>query len=293
MKYNFSDDFLIKENSKFKIKKHNTSYKGKLNKDEAKLLLETEKEKLHLLQEKLYADGSQSLLIILQAMDAAGKDSLIAHVLGGVNPQGCEVTSFKSPSSKEYQHDFLWRQYNALPEKGKIGIFNRSHYESVLVCKVHPEYNLNEKTWTDVKQFDEKFWENRFESIRNFEKHLANNGTKIIKIFLNVSKEEQKERFLDRINEDDKNWKFSSADITERGFWDDYQKVYENAINETSTEFSPWFVIPADKKWFTRVAAIQIIIDQLEEMNLKFPELSDKEKKGLAESKAKLESEKS
>lgn len=293
MKYNFSDDFLIKENSKFKIKKHNTSYKGKLNKDEAKLLLETEKEKLHLLQEKLYADGSQSLLIILQAMDAAGKDSLIAHVLGGVNPQGCEVTSFKSPSSKEYQHDFLWRQYNALPEKGKIGIFNRSHYESVLVCKVHPEYNLNEKTWTDVKQFDEKFWEKRFESIRNFEKHLANNGTKIIKIFLNVSKEEQKERFLDRINEDDKNWKFSSADITERGFWDDYQKVYENAINETSTEFSPWFVIPADKKWFTRVAAIQIIIDQLEEMNLKFPELSDKEKKGLAESKAKLESEKS
>lgn len=293
MKYNFSDDFLIKENSKFKIKKHSTSYKGKLNKDEAKLLLETEKEKLHLLQEKLYADGSQSLLIILQAMDAAGKDSLIAHVLGGVNPQGCEVTSFKSPSSKEYQHDFLWRQYNALPEKGKIGIFNRSHYESVLVCKVHPEYNLNEKTWTDVKQFDEKFWENRFESIRNFEKHLANNGTKIIKIFLNVSKEEQKERFLDRINEEDKNWKFSSADITERGFWDDYQKVYENAINETSTESAPWFVIPADKKWFTRVAAIQIIIDQLEEMNLKFPELSDKEKKGLADSKAKLESEKS
>ncbi|KFC19901.1 PPK2 family polyphosphate kinase [Chryseobacterium sp. FH1] len=292
MKYNFSDDFLIKENSKFKIKKHNTTYKGKLNKDEAKLLLETEKEKLHLLQEKLYADGSQSLLIILQAMDAAGKDSLIAHVLGGVNPQGCEVTSFKSPSSKEYQHDFLWRQYNALPEKGKIGIFNRSHYESVLVCKVHPEYNLNEKTWTDVKQFDEKFWENRFESIRNFEKHLAKNGTKIIKIFLNVSKEEQKERFLDRINEEDKNWKFSSADITERGFWDDYQKVYENAINETSTESAPWFVIPADKKWFTRVAAIQIIIDQLEEMNLKFPELSDKEKKGLADSKAKLESEK-
>ncbi|MNY26727.1 Polyphosphate kinase 2 [compost metagenome] len=179
-----------------------------------------------------------------------------------------------------------------MPEKGKIGIFNRSHYESVLVCKVHPEYNLNEKTWTDVKQFDEKFWENRFESIRNFEKHLANNGTKIIKIFLNVSKKKKKERFLDRINEEDKNWKFSSADITERGFWDDYQKVYENAINETSTESAPWFVIPADKKWFTRVAAIQIIIDQLEEMNLKFPELSDKEKKGLAESKAKLESEK-
>lgn len=292
MKYNFSDDFLIKEDSKFKIKKHNTSYKGKLNKDEAKLLLETEKEKLHLLQEKLYADGSQSVLIILQAMDAAGKDSLIEHVFGGVNPQGCEVTSFKTPSSKDYSHDFIWRHYLALPAKGKIGIFNRSHYESVLVCKVHPEYNLSEKTWTDVKQFDSKFWENRYESIRNFEKHLANNGTKIIKIFLNVSKEEQKERFLDRINEEDKNWKFAEGDITERGFWDDYQKVYENAINETSTESAPWFVIPADKKWFTRVAAIQIIIDQLEEMNLKFPELSEKEKNGLSNAKAKLENEK-
>ncbi|WP_312765151.1 polyphosphate kinase 2 family protein [Epilithonimonas sp.] len=292
MGYNFSDDFLIKENSNFEIKKHKTSYKGKINKDEAKELLEIENEKLRVLQEKLYADGSQSLLIILQAMDAAGKDSLIEHVFGGVNPQGCEVTSFKSPSTKEYSHDFLWRHYVALPAKGKIGIFNRSHYESVLVCKVHPEYNLSEKVWKDVKQFDKKFWENRYESIRNFEKHLANNGTKIIKIFLNVSKEEQKQRFLDRINEDDKNWKFSSADITERGFWDDYQNAYEEAINETSTESAPWFVIPADQKWFSRVAAIQIIIDKLEEMNLQYPKLSEKEKIGLAESKAKLESEK-
>lgn len=292
MKYNFSDDFLIKEDSKFEIKKHSTTYKGELNKEEAKLLLETEKEKLRALQEKLYADGSQSLLIILQAMDAAGKDSLIEHVFGGVNPQGCEVTSFKSPSSKDYSHDFLWRHYLALPAKGKIGIFNRSHYESVLVCKVHPEYNLNEKTWTDVKQFDKEFWENRFASIRNFEKHLANNGTKIIKIFLNVSKEEQKERFLDRINEDNKNWKFSSADITERGFWEDYQNAYEEAIKETSTESAPWFVIPADKKWFSRVAAIQIIIDKLEEMNLKFPEISGEEKKALQDSKIQLEKEK-
>lgn len=225
-------------------------------------------------------------------MDAAGKDSLIEHVFGGVNPQGCEVTSFKSPSTKEYSHDFIWRHYIALPAKGKIGIFNRSHYESVLVCKVHPEYNLSEKTWTDVKQFDKKFWENRFESIRNFEKHLANNGTKIIKIFLNVSKEEQKERFLDRINEEDKNWKFAEGDITERGYWDDYQKAYERAINETSTDSAPWFVIPADQKWFSRVAAIQIIIDKLEEMNLKFPKLSAKEKSALADSKAKLENEK-
>ena len=292
MNHNFSDEFLIKDHSKFDIKKQNTSYRGKLSKDEAKQLLALEKEKLHLLQEKLYADGSQSLLIILQAMDAAGKDSLIEHVFGGVNPQGCEVTSFKSPSTKEYSHDFLWRHYTALPAKGKIGIFNRSHYESVLVCRVHPEYNLNEKTWTNVQQFDKKFWDNRYESIRNFEKHLATNGTKIIKIFLNVSKEEQKERFLDRINEEDKNWKFAEGDITERGYWDDYQKAYEQAIHETSTDSAPWFVIPADQKWFSRVAAIQIIIDKLEEMNLKFPVLSDKEKSALAESKAKLESEK-
>lgn len=291
MDYNFSDDFLIKENSKFDIKKQETKYNGKINKEEAKQLLEIEKEKLYLLQEKLYADGSQSLLIILQAMDAAGKDSLIEHVFGGVNPQGCEVTSFKTPSSKDYSHDFLWRHYLALPEKGKIGIFNRSHYESVLVCKVHPEYNLSEKTWKDVKQFDDKFWENRYESIRNFEKHLADNGTKIIKIFLNVSKAEQKERFLDRIAEDDKNWKFSAADITERGFWEDYQKAYEQAIKETSTELAPWFVIPADQKWFSRVAAIQIIIDKLEEMDLQFPELSGKDKQELTESKNKLENE--
>ena len=245
-----------------------------------------------MLQEKLYADGSQSLLIVLQAMDAAGKDSLIKHVFGGVNPQGCEVTSFKGPSTKEYSHDFIWRHYLALPAKGKIGIFNRSHYESVLVCKVHPEYNLSEKVWKDVKQFDKKFWGNRYESIQNFEKHLANNGTKIVKIFLNVSKEEQKQRFLDRINEDDKNWKFSSADVTERGFWNDYMKAYESAINKTSTEYAPWYVIPADQKWFSRVAAIQIIIDKLEEMNLQYPEVSAKEKSALEDLKIKLESEK-
>lgn len=245
-----------------------------------------------MLQEKLYADGSQSLLIVLQAMDAAGKDSLIKHVFGGVNPQGCEVTSFKGPSTKEYSHDFIWRHYLALPAKGKIGIFNRSHYESVLVCKVHPEYNLSEKVWKDVKQFDKKFWGNRYESIQNFEKHLANNGTKIVKIFLNVSKEEQKQRFLDRINEDDKNWKFSSADVTERGFWNDYMKAYESAINKTSTEYAPWYVIPADQKWFSRVAAIQIIIDKLEEMNLQYPEVSAKEKSALEDLKIKFENEK-
>ncbi|MCE3076860.1 PPK2 family polyphosphate kinase [Chryseobacterium gwangjuense] len=289
MDTNFSDDFLIKGN--FSIKKVSTEYKGKLTKEDGERLLILEKEKLRELQEKLYSDGSQSLLIILQAMDAAGKDSLIEHVFGGVNPQGCNVTSFKTPSSKEYSHDFLWRQYLALPQKGIIGIFNRSHYESVLVCKVHPEYNLSEKTWKSVKDFDNKFWENRYESIRNFEKHLSQNGTTIIKIFLNVSKGEQKKRFLDRIDEQEKNWKFSLGDLPERALFDQYMKCYEEAINETSKDHAPWYVLPADDKWFARVAAIQIIIDTLEKMNLKYPKLSEKDRQGLQEAKKQLENE--
>jgi PPK2 family polyphosphate:nucleotide phosphotransferase len=289
MDTNFSDDFLIKGN--FSIKKTSTEYKGKLSKEQGEELLMLEKEKLRELQEKLYSDGSQSLLVILQAMDAAGKDSLIEHVFGGVNPQGCNVTSFKTPSSKEYSHDFLWRQYLVLPQKGMIGIFNRSHYESVLVCKVHPEYNLSEKTWKSVKEIDNKFWENRYESIRNFEKHLSQNGTTIVKIFLNVSKDEQKKRFLDRINEQEKNWKFSMGDIPERALFDQYMKCYEEAINETSKDHAPWYVLPADDKWFARVAAIQIIIDTLEKMNLKYPSLSKEDRADLQEAKKQLENE--
>jgi len=289
MNTNFSDDFEVKGN--FSIKKASTKYEGKLTKEEGIQLLIQEKEKLRELQERLYADGSQSLLVILQAMDAAGKDSLIEHVFGGVNPQGCNVTSFKTPSSKEYSHDFLWRHYLALPQKGMIGIFNRSHYESVLVCKVHPEYNLSEKTWKSVDDFDDKFWKNRYKSIRNFEKHIGQNGTTIIKIFLNVSKSEQKKRLLDRINEEDKNWKFSSADLPERALFDDYMECYETAINKTSKDDAPWYVIPADNKWFARVAAVQIIIDTLEKMNLQYPQLSEKEKQELQEAKKQLENE--
>jgi PPK2 family polyphosphate:nucleotide phosphotransferase len=289
MNNDFSDDFLIKGN--FSIKKAPTKYEGKLTKEEGVQLLIQEKEKLRELQEKLYADGSQSLLVVLQAMDAAGKDSLIEHVFGGVNPQGCSVTSFKTPSSQEYSHDFLWRHYLALPQKGMIGIFNRSHYESVLVCKVHPEYNLSEKTWSSVKDFDNTFWENRYESIRNFEKHLSQNGTTIIKIFLNVSKDEQKKRLLDRINEQEKNWKFSTGDLPERALFDKYMECYETAINETSKDEAPWYVLPADNKWFARVAAVQIIIDTLEKMDLKYPTLSKEDKAGLQEAKNTLESE--
>lgn len=286
---NFSDDFIIKD--KFSIKKIDTEYKGKLTKEEGVQILIQEKEKLRELQEKLYADGSKSLLVVLQAMDAAGKDSLIEHVFGGVNPQGCNVMSFKTPSSKEYAHDFLWRHYLALPQKGMIGIFNRSHYESVLVCKVHPEYNLSEKTWDSVKDFDKVFWDNRYESIRNFEKHLTQNGTTIIKIFLHVSKDEQKKRLLDRINEQEKNWKFSAADLPERALFDEYMNCYETAINETSKDEAPWYVIPADNKWFARLSAIQIIIDTLEKMDLKYPTLSKEDRAGLDDAKKQLESE--
>lgn len=290
MDLDFSDNFIIK--GKISIKDLETEYHGDLDKEAGEKMLLTEKIKLRELQERLYADSGKSLLVVLQAMDAAGKDSLIEHVFGGVNPQGCEVTSFKSPSHKEYAHDFLWRHYIALPEKGKIGIFNRSHYESVLVCKVHPEYNLNEKVWDSVEEFDDEFWENRYESIRNFEKHLANNGTTIIKIFLNISKKEQKKRFLNRIDEQEKNWKFSMGDLPERALWDEYMNAYEKAINETSKDHAPWFVIPGDDKWFARVAAIQIIIDALEGMNLKFPKLSEEDQKELEGAKKQLENEK-
>lgn len=289
MDLDFSDNFIIK--GKFSISNTETEYKSKLEKEYGEQMLLNEKIKLRELQERLYADSGKSLLIVLQAMDAAGKDSLIEHVFGGVNPQGCEVHSFKSPSHREYSHDFLWRHAIALPAKGKIGIFNRSHYESVLVCKVHPEYNLNEKVWDSVSEFDEKFWEERYESIRNFEKHLSENGTTVIKIFLHISKDEQKKRFLDRIDEQEKNWKFSMGDLPERALWDEYMKAYERAINETSKDHAPWFVIPGDDKWFARIAAIQIIIDALEGMDLKFPKLSEADLKELEGARKQLENE--
>lgn len=289
MKENFSK--LLKADSNFNISKANTKLEVDITKEEGLELLQKEKEKLHNLQEKLYADGSKSLLIVLQAMDAAGKDSLIEHVFGGVNPQGCSVTSFKTPSTLEYSHDFLWRHYLALPKKGMIGIFNRSHYESVLVCKVHPEYNLSEKVWKSVDDFNSIFWDNRYESIRNFEKHLSQNGTTIIKFFLHVSKDEQKQRLLDRINEDDKNWKFSVADLPERKLFPKYMDAYEKAIQETAKDDAPWYILPADQKWLARLSAIQIINDTLEKMDLQYPKLSKEEEQKLDEAKKQLESE--
>jgi PPK2 family polyphosphate:nucleotide phosphotransferase len=245
------------------------------------------------LQTELYAANGQSLLIIFQAMDAAGKDSAIAHTMSGLNPQGCQVYSFKQPTSEDYEHDFLWRHYKALPERGRIGIHNRSHYENVLVTKVHPEFVLKENIpgITKVKDIDKRFWNQRYESIRDFEKHLSANGTVIIKFFLHLSKDEQKKRFLKRIADPEKNWKFASGDIKERQLWDDYMKAYETAIKETSTKDSPWYVVPADKKWFTRIAISTIILQTLKDMKLEYPVLPKEEMEKLEKTKRILEKE--
>lgn len=290
-----SKHFSIGNVEKFKIKDHDPSFTDKYIKEDAGDILSGLKVELDGLQEKLYTANKYSLLIIFQAMDAAGKDSVIKHTMSGLNPQGCQVFSFKQPSAEELDHDFLWRHAKALPERGRIGIHNRSHYENVLVCKVHPEYILNERiaSVSSINEIDNKFWEERYESIRNFEKHLSANGTVIIKFFLNVSKEEQKERFLERIDQPLKHWKFSAADIEERQKWDEYMKAYEDAINETSNDHAPWYIIPADKKWFTRIAVSKIIVNTLKSLDLDSPELKESEKAKLEDCKNRLIEERS
>lgn len=284
------EQFLVSPGKKISLDDYATCYSGPNDKENGGEQLAEIKEKLNDFQETLYAADSHSVLIIFQAMDAAGKDSAIEHVMTGFNPQGCQVYSFKTPTSAEYEHDFLWRHYKALPERGRIGIHNRSHYENVLVCKVHPEYILNEKIpgYDEVKKIDKEFWKKRYESIRNFEKHITDNGTVIIKIFLHVSKEEQKQRFLDRINDPSKNWKFSSGDIAERALWKDYMKAYEEALEETSTAASPWYIIPADKKWYARLAISQILADTFKSLDLKYPVLGKEEAGKLDEIKQQL-----
>ncbi|TWR25874.1 polyphosphate kinase 2 family protein [Mucilaginibacter pallidiroseus] len=289
----FIKRFKVTDTKDFKLSKHDTAETAGYKKDEAEDILTSLIEDTAKLQTELYAANSHSLLIIFQAMDAAGKDSAIAHTMSGLNPQGCQVFSFKQPSAEDYDHDFLWRHYKALPERGRIGIHNRSHYENVLVTKVYPEYLLKEKLpgITDLKDVGKKFWQNRYESIRNFEKHLTANGTIIIKFFLHLSKGEQKERFLKRIEEKDKNWKFAFGDLQDRKKWGDYMDAYEEAIKETSTEDSPWYVVPADKKWFTRIAVSSIILQTLKDLNLKYPELPHGELEKLEEAKRLLEQE--
>lgn len=284
---------IVQGDKKFSLKNHKTDFTGGYNKEKAKDALVNSKISLSHLQEKLYASAKHAVLIIFQAMDAAGKDSAIEHVMSGLNPQGCQVYSFKTPTQKEYEHDFLWRHYKALPERGRIGIHNRSHYENVLVCKVHPEYILNENIpgLSDVKKISKNFWQQRYKSIKNFEEHLSANGTVVLKFFLNVSRDEQKKRFLERIDDPTKNWKFSSGDIEERALWDQYMNAYEQAINETSTPESPWHIIPADKKWFARLAISEIIEDKLKSLDLKFPVLGESEDAKLGEAKRILLSE--
>lgn len=286
-----TDKLLVKEGSKLDLKKHATDFTGDYtDKDEAVEDLAKNVERLRELQDVLYAQDHYSLLIIFQAMDAAGKDGAIEHVMSGVNPQGCHVVSFKQPSVEEQQHDFLWRCQKNLPERGMIGIFNRSHYEEVLVVRVHPEILESSHLPRELKD-DKNIWKKRFEHIRDWEQHLAENGTQILKFFLNVSKDEQKQRFLDRINEPDKNWKFSMGDVKERAHWNDYMKAYEDALSATSTKAAPWYVIPADKKWFTRLAVSEVVVEKLESMDLHYPQVTEAHKAELKEAKKLLENE--
>jgi PPK2 family polyphosphate:nucleotide phosphotransferase len=282
--------FKVTDGKNFSLKNFDTDYSADFKKEDSEDILKSLTEQISELQSAMYADDRYALLILFQGMDAAGKDGAIEHTMSGLNPQGCEVHSFKQPSVEELDHDFLWRHYKALPEYGRIGVHNRSHYENVLVTKVHPELLLKEHLPCifSVKDVEKKFWDNRYESIRSFEKHLACNGTIIIKFFLHISKEEQKERFLKRIEDPGKNWKFSSSDVYERKFWDDYKDAYEKAIKETATDNCPWYILPADKKWFTRIAISTIILDTLKGLNLSYPVLPKEEKEKLEEAKKKL-----
>ena len=286
-----TDQFRVAEGSKVNLKNHPTDFTDGFNdKKEALKDLEKNVARLAELQNILYAQNVHSILIVFQAMDAAGKDSTIKHVMSGINPQGCQVTAFNLPSTEEMDHDYLWRTQLALPERGRIGIFNRSHYEEVLIVKVHPEILQGQHLPAEIKN-DKDIWRKRYRQIRNWEETLAENGTHVLKFFLNVSQEEQKKRFLERIELPEKNWKFSAGDAKERAFWDDYMKAYKEAMEATSTDKSPWYIIPADRKWFTRLAVSEIIVKKMESLDLKYPTVTEAHKAELLESKKILESE--
>lgn len=253
-------------------------------------LLRTSVEELARYQDILYAQNIYALLIIFQAMDAAGKDGTIKHVMSGINPQGCQVYSFKSPSEEELDHDYLWRSFKALPERGRIGIFNRSYYEEVLIVRVHQEI-LNQQKLPPRLKADPKIWQQRYEEINNFEKYLVNNGIVILKFFLNISKQEQKQRFLERINRSEKNWKFSVSDVKERQFWNDYMKAYENVFTHTSTKWAPWHIIPADHKWFTRLTVAHFIAEKMKNLDLEYPTVTEVHRQQLLQARELLEQE--
>jgi PPK2 family polyphosphate:nucleotide phosphotransferase len=286
-----SDPFRVHPGKKFKLKDRDSADTGGLeSKKEGKSRLEKGTKRMHELQERLYAQDRYSLLLIFQAMDAAGKDSTIEHVMSGVNPQGCQVYSFKQPSSEELDHDFLWRTNRCLPERGRIGIFNRSYYEEVLIVRVHQAILDGQRLPSQVIGPD--IWKERYQDINAMERYLSRQGTVIRKFFLNVSKEEQKKRFLARLDEPEKNWKFSVADAKERQHWDRYMEAYEDAIGATSTDEAPWYVVPADHKWFMRMAVAEVIVQTLESLDLEFPVLSDEKRKELDQARKLLEEEK-
>jgi PPK2 family polyphosphate:nucleotide phosphotransferase len=260
-----------------------------LGKKKSEALLDLGIQMLAEYQDKLYAQNTHALLIIFQAIDAAGKDGAIKHVMSGVNPAGCQVFSFKAPSPEELDHDYLWRCSRALPERGRIGIFNRSYYEEVVVVRVHREYLDRQQIPSEQK--DDKIWERRYEDINGFERYLTNNGIHVVKIFLNLSKEEQRQRFLARLDRPDKNWKFSLDDVREREFWDDYRSAYEDMLNHTSTKCAPWHVVPADHKWFSRITVAAIICEKLQSLGLRYPQLDASQLDKLKEARQVLESD--
>jgi PPK2 family polyphosphate:nucleotide phosphotransferase len=285
----YSEPFRITDGSKFRLKRidpEDTLDFGADDKPQAQEALASAVELLTKLQEKLYAQNSWSVLIIFQAMDAAGKDGAIKHVMSGVNPQGCEVYSFKAPSGEELDHDFLWRCAKRLPERGRIGIFNRSYYEETLVVRVHQEYLANQKLPPNLNPKD--IWKQRFEDISNFERYLAHNGVLVLKFFLYVSKKEQRQRFLERLEDPAKNWKFSINDVHEREHWDEYMKAYEQTIRHTASKYAPWYVVPADKKWFTRLVVASAIVENMHALDLDYPSLGKEELKALETAKQAL-----
>jgi PPK2 family polyphosphate:nucleotide phosphotransferase len=283
----FAKPFRVEHGKKFRLKDYDPADTAKLHSHErAGELLAKGIARMAELQDKLYAQNRWGLLLIFQAMDAAGKDGVIKHVMSGVNPQGCQVYSFKTPSTEELNHDYLWRNVKCLPERGRIGIFNRSYYEEVLVVRVHPELLANEKM--PLALVTKSIWEDRFQDICGWERYLSHNGFVIRKFFLNVSKKEQKKRFLDRLQQPEKNWKFSAADLHERERWDDYMNAYEDLIAKTATPHAPWFVIPADNKWFTRLAVAAAIVDTLEDLDLSYPKLDPQKEKELEAAKKTL-----
>ena len=290
--HKFIKPYIVTSGKHFRLKDYrpdDTHHLNSKDKPEAKRFLEQGVQMLSDLQQILYAQGEWGLLLVFQAMDAAGKDGTIKHVMSGVNPQGVDVHSFKSPSTEELAHDFLWRTNRCMPPRGKIGIFNRSYYEEVLVVRVHPEYLQKQRLPDSVR--GDHFWKGRYEDIASFERYLARNGIAVCKFFLHLSREEQKRRFMERLNNKDKNWKFSAADLKERKYWDEYQDAYEKMIRQTATEHAPWVVVPADNKWFSRLLVVATIVATLDRMNLKYPKVMAAELAELKEARKHLEKE--